>query len=163
MTLPTVPPTLRRWQHGQTEIDELLGSGLLERREGNVTQAFEHLAEAERFVDLLLDPETTDGELRARLSFRALAACALALLTAQGLHPSARGGLEAVERAVTAQFHGGPGPGVFDGLCALAAATEHAGSPSAVDVPAAATSAVAAVSYTSRLLDGRMLRPFTAG
>ena len=101
--------------------------------------------------------------MRYRLAFRAMASCAGALLAAQGLRQTSAGGLPAVQRAIDAQFGGGPGPGVFDALTSMSVqpGTATAGPASIAErADDAAETAGWAVTFATRVLGANILHRF---
>jgi hypothetical protein len=152
-----------RWQSGQACIVELIAEGQLERRDADLDDARARLARSEAHLAQLQATDITDAVLRARLAFSAMATSAVALLVAQGLRQTDEGGLAAVQRAVNAQFSGGPVPGVFATLTAISEPpTAFADARSLEErVRDAAIAADWAVAYAVRLLGTGLLHEFT--
>jgi hypothetical protein len=153
-----------RWQRGANEIDALLAAGQLERCEASDDEARRLLAEGRQHLDQLTSTDDGEPAARYRLAFRAMASSASALLAAEGLRQTEVGGIVAVQRAIDAQFGGGPGPGVFDALSALSTPPSNALDAAAMDVAVteAIEAATWAVAFTSRLFDTAILRAFSA-
>jgi len=158
-----------RWQSGQDRIVELIAEGQLERNDADLDDARARLANSEEHLARLKAANATDIDARFRLAFSAMATSAVALLAAQGLHQTTTGGLAAVQRAVNAQFSGGPVPGVFETLTAISVApADRTGDRAVTDVrpveeqaSTAAEAAGWAVAYTARLLGAGLLHAFT--
>ncbi|HRC13512.1 MAG: hypothetical protein IPJ15_16185 [Actinomycetales bacterium] len=97
------------WEPGHAEVDALLKGGELERVTPDSELAVRLLADSARHIETARSAEAL-GDLTGayQLAYDALRKAAAALLAAQGLRATSRGGHIAIQDAVRAQF-GGPG------------------------------------------------------
>ncbi|HEX8099598.1 MAG TPA: hypothetical protein VF660_05280, partial [Actinomycetota bacterium] len=93
-----------KWMEGRDAIEALLERGELQRVHPDLSGAERLISAARRHLESAQTIRTTDAEgAFAALYDAARKACA-ALLEAQGLRPTSRGGHIAVREAVVAQF-----------------------------------------------------------
>ena len=97
------------WGPGRAEVDALLAGGELERVASDLDLAARLLADASRHIESARSADRLGDHTGGyQLAYDALRKSAAALLAAQGLRATSRGGHLAIQDAVRAQF-GGPG------------------------------------------------------
>ena len=146
------------WDEGKATVERLLGTGELQRVTADLEMATELLARARRHLTSAKTIRDTDAEgAYATLYDAARTACA-ALLQAQGLRATTRGGHIAIREAVVAQFAsltGGMPLRSFDRLRRRRHEVEYG--PSAIvdqdEVDEALTRAEEIVSFAERLAE----------
>jgi uncharacterized protein (UPF0332 family) len=148
-----------KWMEGRDAIEALLERGELQRVHPDLSGAERLISAARRHLESAQTIRTTDAEgAFAALYDAARKACA-ALLEAQGLRPTSRGGHIAVREAVVAQFGSLTGGDVvrrFDRLRRRRNAVEYPDSESAIDVDEvneALLQSEAIVSFAEKLVD----------
>jgi HEPN domain len=100
-------------ERGRARIEELLAAGELERTAANEQHARRLLAEAAAHLEAVSRVLEVDPSGALQLAYDAARKAAVALLTAQGLRSTTKGGHIAVQDAVVAQFGGPEGMGAF--------------------------------------------------
>ena len=148
-----------RWEHGRAVVERLLADGELERVSADLGSAGRLLESARRHLESARKVRKSDAEgAYAALYDAARKACA-ALLEAQGLRVTSRGGHVALREAVTAQFASLTGGGVlrsFDRLRRRRNDIEYPDGDSGIDldeVDEALARAVEIVAYAEKLVD----------
>jgi hypothetical protein len=104
------------WERGRADIDQLLTDGQLERVTPSDEVASRLLANAEAHIALASKGVEDDPAGALQLSYDAARKASAALLAAQGLRATTRGGHIAVIDAVRAQFNDRGGIEVFGKL-----------------------------------------------
>ncbi|MGH9054957.1 MAG: HEPN domain-containing protein [Acidimicrobiales bacterium] len=154
------------WQRGRARVDELLASGELEHvmpapnlADRLVEEARRHLASAQAIA-------ASDPTGAYQLAYDCARKACAALLAAQGLRATTRGGHIAVQDTVIAQFGGKGGIAAFGALPRLRrsrAASEYpnADSPTVTEEDAndAITSASDILAAVRRIFDAGRLEP----
>ena len=93
------------WEPGRDKIERLLSNGELERVTPDTAVARRLLADATKHLDTAAPGlAATDPSGAYQLAYDAFRKSAVALLAAQGLRATSRGGHIAVQDAITAQF-----------------------------------------------------------
>lgn len=92
------------WQQGKDEVDRLISDGELQRVEPSIEVAHQLLETARRHLVSATEIRSTDPEGAFAATYDAARKACAALLQAQGLRPTSRGGHIAVRDAVIAQF-----------------------------------------------------------
>lgn len=155
------------WKPGQRQIGELLTNGSLDHVVADHDVARRLLGDAVRHLDSA-HVVAADGDLAGayQLAYDALRKTAAALLAAQGLRATSRGGHIAVQRAVTAQF--GPSIRAFRSFSRIRRARNSFEYPDADtpdpthnDVTDAITTATDAHAAATTLLNQRRLTPWS--
>jgi hypothetical protein len=98
---------MARWARGQTEIEQLITAGQLQRVSGAQTDGMPLLDQARRTMETVTKVISDDTYSAYVLSYDAARFACVALLAQQGLRATTNGGHYAVERAVRAQFGDG--------------------------------------------------------
>lgn len=155
------------WQRGRGEIERLLGDGELERVTPSDEVASRLLENAEAHIGLASKGVEDDPAGALQLSYDAARKAAAALLVAQGLRSTTRGGHIAVIDAARAQFNDRGGIDVFGRLNRLRRrrnSTEYpdADSPTVVEDEARRALATAreTLDAAKRLIQSGRLDPF---
>jgi hypothetical protein len=105
--IPERSPTMARWARGESEIEQLIIAGHLERVSGAETDGFPLLKQARKTVATAAKAIPDDSYSAYVLSYDAARFACVALLAQQGLRATTNGGHYAVERAIRAQFGDG--------------------------------------------------------
>lgn len=154
------------WKPGRNQIAELLTNGDLNQVVADNDVARRLLADAQRHLNSVGTIERS-GDLTGayQLAYDALRKSAAALLAAQGLRATSRGGHIAVQRAVTAQF--GSTVTVFRSYSRIRRARNTFEYPDADtpdtthnDVTDATTTATKALAAATTILDQNVLTPW---
>lgn len=95
---------MARWARGQTEIEQLIAAGHLERVSGGQADGTPLLSQARKTIATAAKLIPDDAYSAYVLSYDAARIACVALLAQQGLRATTNGGHYAVERAVRAQF-----------------------------------------------------------
>ena len=147
------------WEQGRETIDELLARGELQNVSPDLDVAHQLLETARKHLGSASVIQTNDPEgAYAALYDAARKSCA-ALLQAQGLRPTSRGGHIAVREAVLAQFSALPGGQVlrsFDRLRRRRNEMEYPSGESTIDEPEiseALSRAEQMVGFAEKLID----------
>jgi hypothetical protein len=98
---------MARWARGETEIEELIAAGHLERVSGAQADGTSLLNQARKTVATAAKLVPDDAYSAYVLSYDAARFACVALLAQQGLRATTNGGHYAVDRAVRAQFGDG--------------------------------------------------------
>jgi hypothetical protein len=148
-----------RWEEGRGTVESLIANGDLQRVTADLSSAKSLLEAARRHLSSAASIRESDPEgAYATLYDAARKACA-ALLEAQGLRATSRGGHIAVRDAVQAQFAELTGGGVvrpFDRLRRRRNDIEYPGGDSGIDVDEvdeALARATEMVEFAERLVD----------
>jgi HEPN domain-containing protein len=96
-----------RWARGETEIEQLIAAGHLERVSGAQADGTSLLNQAKKTIATAAKLIPDDAYSAYILSYDAARFACVALLAQQGLRATTNGGHYAVERAVRAQFGDG--------------------------------------------------------
>lgn len=154
------------WQPGRDRIDELVAAGELDQVVADAALARRLLQDARRHLDTAATAKTT-GDLAGayQLAYDAFRKSAAALLAAQGLRATSRGGHIAIQDAVVAQF--GTAVRAFRSFSRIRRArnsfeypdTDTAG-PAADDVDDALRAAQQAQAAVTTVLDRGLLTPW---
>lgn len=94
------------WQEGKDNIDQLISDGELQKVEPDVGVAHELLETARKHLASANKIRSSDPEGAFAATYDAARKACAALLQAQGLRPTSRGGHIALRDAVAAQFGG---------------------------------------------------------
>lgn len=95
---------MARWARGETEIEQLIAAGHLERVSGGQADGTPLLNQARKTIATAAKLIPDDAYSAYVLSYDAARVACVALLAQQGLRATTNGGHYAVERAVRAQF-----------------------------------------------------------
>ena len=98
---------MARWARGETEIEQLIASGRLERVSGGQADGTPLLNQARKTIATAAKLIPDDAYSAYVLSYDAARFACVALLAQQGLRATTNGGHYAVERAARAQFGDG--------------------------------------------------------
>lgn len=155
------------WERGRADIERLITDGELERVTPSDDVAERLLADAEAHIVLASKGIEDDPAGALQLSYDAARKASAALLAAQGLRSTTRGGHIAVVDAVKAQFNDRGGMGIFGRLHALRRRRNRTEYPD-LDSPGvneddarqALDTARAVVDAAKRLIDSGRLHPF---
>jgi hypothetical protein len=98
---------MARWARGETEIEQLIAAGHLERVSGGQAGGTPLLNQARKTIATAAKLIPDDAYSAYVLSYDAARFACVALLAQQGLRATTNGGHYAVERAVRAQFGDG--------------------------------------------------------
>lgn len=101
------------WEHGAATVDRLLGQQELQRVVADVAAAARLLTDARRHLGSAAAIKNSDPNAAFALLYDAARKASSALLEAQGLRATARGGHIAIREAVLAQFGDLTGGEVF--------------------------------------------------
>lgn len=154
------------WAPGRDRIDHLLASGELERVTPDLAVARRLLTDAAKHLDTAASGMDS-GDLSGayQLAYDALRKSAAALLAAQGLRATSRGGHIAVQDAVTAQF--GATVRAFKSFSRIRRTRNtfeypdtDTGGPTSNDVQDAVTTATNAKNAAATILDRNVLTPW---
>ena len=104
------------WERGRARIEALLAAGELESAAPNEQHAQRLLDEAAAHLEAVTRVSDVDAAGALQLSYDAARKAAFALLAAEGLRPTTKGGHIAVQDAVVAQFGGREGMTAFTHL-----------------------------------------------
>ena len=96
------------WPTGISTINEMLGNKHLERVNASLERSIELLDAAERHVESAAGLSVSDPDGAYSLLYDAARKALAAVLQAQGLRPTSRGGHYAIQQAAAAQFTQGP-------------------------------------------------------
>ena len=107
------------WARGRADVEQLITNGELERVRPSVEVATRLLADASAHVSLASKGTEEDPAGALQLCYDAARKAATALLAAQGLRATTRGGHIAVIDAVRAQFNDEGAMAIFGRLHAL--------------------------------------------
>jgi hypothetical protein len=124
------------WQQGRGKIDELIASGELQRVPADVTVAHRLLQTARGHLGSASEIRSKDPEGAYAVAYDAARKACAALLQAQGLRPTSRGGHIALRDSVLAQFvglTGGQALRPFDRLRRRRNETEYPSGESTMD------------------------------
>lgn len=105
---------MARWKRGESDVEELLSAGELQKLTGAAADGERLLEKAAVTSTTARSAVETDPDSAFVLAYDAARQALTALLAHQGLRPTTKGGHYAVERAVRAQF--GPGFRQFGAL-----------------------------------------------
>jgi hypothetical protein len=98
---------MARWARGETEIEQLIAAGHLERVSGAQADGDPLLEQARKTAATAVKLTSDDAYSAYVLAYDAARFACVALLAQQGLRATTNGGHYAVERAVRAQFGDG--------------------------------------------------------
>lgn len=142
------------WEGGRAEIERLLGDGELQRVAVSDEVATRLLADAEAHIGLATKGVDEDPAGALQLAYDASRKSAMALLAAQGLRATTRGGHIAVVDAVRAQFNNKGGVAAFGKLNRLRRRRNETEYPE-VDSPGVTSAEASQALTTAReVLDG---------
>jgi HEPN domain-containing protein len=105
---------MARWKLGESEIEDLLASGDLQKLTGDAANGERLLEKAAVTLETARSAIERDPDSAFVLAYDAARQAVTGLLAHQGLRPTTKGGHYAVERAARAQF--GPGFRQFGAL-----------------------------------------------
>jgi hypothetical protein len=140
------------WARGQDDVERLLADGELEPVPPNIEHAERLLDEARRHHDSATALEGADAPGCLQLSYDCARKACLALLAAQGLRSTSRGGHGAVQDAVRAQF-GGDQMRVFNAYSRLRRRRNNSEYADATTPTVTAEDASDAIDISGKILD----------
>lgn len=153
------------WARGMVEIEALLRDGDLHRIPPNPSHVAFLLEDAQRSLAAAQTTLAVHPPAAFELGYSAARKACAALLAAQGLRPTSRGGHVAVERAVRAQFGGAHS--VFERYGELRRRRHDAEYPSVDTAPLLEVDAVDGLALASAIIDAaerlaqsEVLQPF---
>lgn len=98
---------MTRWVRGEVEIADLVRAGSLQQVTGSQTDGSHLLDKARRIVDSAAKIVDSDADSAYVLAYDAARHAGTALLAHQGLRPMSKGGHDALDLALKAQFSPG--------------------------------------------------------